>query len=270
MQEFLLDKIIEGRHYLDRQQRHAIEFVARTAVIDNIFLFHGFNYTRQVVAVYLERPVAEQILDMMLVNALLTKIGRAPDHVIALNTHQLSHEAIAIGKFDITGMQWCASENQKKEKEKSHAELTKNDQQPLQSPVPGQARLKMLINVSYHSPATTQIDVMRKTTDTSSSEHNPRSAIFLALSLVPKGRVVTYGGLARLAGLPGKARLVGHCLKELPEDTQLPWHRVINAQGKISLPQNSPGFMEQERRLLAEGVQCVKGKLPLKHYEWPD
>src|SRR5690606_10122678 len=101
-------------------------------------------------------------------------------------------------------------------------------------------------------------------------QDNPRAAVFLALSQIPRGRVVTYCGLARLAGLPGKARLAGRCLKELPEDTQLPWHRVVNAQGKLSLPPDSPGFTEQERRLCAEGVQCVKGKLSLKHYQWPD
>jgi methylated-DNA-protein-cysteine methyltransferase-like protein len=95
-----------------------------------------------------------------------------------------------------------------------------------------------------------------------------KEAILLALHQIPTGRVVAYGQLARLAGLPGAARLVGHVLRELPEASRLPWHRVVNAQGKISLPPDSPGFIEQERRLRAEGVDCVNGKLALKHYQW--
>ena len=73
-----------------------------------------------------------------------------------------------------------------------------------------------------------------------------QSRVFTALAEVPPGTVVTYGQLARLAGLPNGARQVGRILGNLPRDTQLPWHRVINAAGKISLGQESPGFKNRK------------------------
>jgi Predicted methylated DNA-protein cysteine methyltransferase len=95
-----------------------------------------------------------------------------------------------------------------------------------------------------------------------------KEAIFLALKQVPRGKVVTYGQLARLAGLPGAARLAGNVLRDLPTGTRLAWHRVINAQGKISLPPDSPGYQEQIRRLTAEGVEIHNGKVNLLRFGW--
>jgi methylated-DNA-protein-cysteine methyltransferase related protein len=97
---------------------------------------------------------------------------------------------------------------------------------------------------------------------------NNKSAIYLALKSVPAGKVVTYGQLAKIAGLPGAARLVGTTLCQLPENTDLPWHRVINAQGKISMPENSSGYIEQIKRLKAEGVSVNNGKIRLKEFQW--
>lgn len=97
---------------------------------------------------------------------------------------------------------------------------------------------------------------------------NNKSAIYLALRSVPAGKVVTYGQLAKIAGLPGAARLVGTTLCHLPENTDLPWHRVINAQGKISMPENSPGYIEQVKRLKAEGVGVNNGRIRLKEFQW--
>ncbi len=93
-----------------------------------------------------------------------------------------------------------------------------------------------------------------------------REAIYLALMSVPAGNVITYGQLASLAGLPGAARLAGTVLCGLPEKTELPWHRVINAQGKISLPEDSPGHQEQKRRLEAEGIKFNNNKISLRIY----
>ena len=93
-----------------------------------------------------------------------------------------------------------------------------------------------------------------------------REAIYLALMSVPAGKVITYGQLASLAGLPGAARLAGTVLCGLPEKTELPWHRVINAQGKISLPEDSPGYREQKRRLEAEGIKFNNTKISLRIY----
>lgn len=93
-----------------------------------------------------------------------------------------------------------------------------------------------------------------------------REAIYLALMSIPAGKVITYGQLAALAGLPGAARLAGTVLCGLPETTELPWHRVINAQGKISLPTDSAAYKKQRQRLEAEGVQMVNEKISLRIY----
>ncbi|HSC69142.1 MAG TPA: MGMT family protein [Cellvibrio sp.] len=93
-----------------------------------------------------------------------------------------------------------------------------------------------------------------------------REAIYLALMSIPAGKVITYGQLASLAGLPGAARLAGTVLCGLPEKTELPWHRVINAQGKISLPEDSPSYKEQKRRLEAEGIKFNNNKISLRIY----
>ena len=78
--------------------------------------------------------------------------------------------------------------------------------------------------------------------------------IWHIVARIPSGRVATYGQVAELAGLPGRARLVGHTLSRLPADTGLPWHRVVNSQGRLSFPPGSPGHARQRERLEAEGV----------------
>lgn len=99
-----------------------------------------------------------------------------------------------------------------------------------------------------------------------SSSASNREALYLALMSVPAGKVITYGQLAALAGLPGAARLAGTVLCGLPEQTELPWHRVINAQGKISLPENASGYQEQKKRLEAEGIIFTNNKINLRLY----
>jgi methylated-DNA-protein-cysteine methyltransferase-like protein len=88
------------------------------------------------------------------------------------------------------------------------------------------------------------------------------------LAAVPAGRVVTYGQLAELAGLPRAARLVGATLKKLPVDTTLPWHRVINASGRISFPLDSDGYRRQRARLLEEGIDVCGNRISLARYRW--
>lgn len=92
-------------------------------------------------------------------------------------------------------------------------------------------------------------------------------AIWNIVSSIPRGKVASYGQVARLAGLQRRARLVGTALGEAPAG-RLPWHRVINAQGRIALPPNSPGFHEQRKRLREEGVLVVKGRVDLRKYGW--
>ena len=78
--------------------------------------------------------------------------------------------------------------------------------------------------------------------------------IWQVVALIPPGKVATYGDVAAQAGLPGAARRVGRALKFLPNDTQIPWHRVLNAQGRISQPEGSASQYNQRERLEAEGV----------------
>ena len=107
---------------------------------------------------------------------------------------------------------------------------------------------------------------MTKTSTPITSVATNREAIYLALMTIPAGKVITYGQLASLAGLPGAARLAGSVLCGLPEKTQLPWHRVINSQGKISLPIDSASYKKQMQRLKAEGVEIKNGKISLRIY----
>lgn len=95
-----------------------------------------------------------------------------------------------------------------------------------------------------------------------------KTAIYRALHTIPAGKVATYGQIARMANLPGAARLVGNTLRNLPEGSNLPWHRVINAQGKISFPPNSPGYLEQRRRLQNEGIEFQGERINLVKHLW--
>ena len=70
--------------------------------------------------------------------------------------------------------------------------------------------------------------------------------IWHIVARIPSGRVATYGQVAELAGLPGRARLVGHTLSRLPADTGLPWHRVVNSQGRLSFPPAAQAMPDSE------------------------
>ena len=93
--------------------------------------------------------------------------------------------------------------------------------------------------------------------------------IYSVVRQIPKGRVATYGQVARLAGLPGHARQVGYALAALEPDSRVPWQRVINAQGRIS-PRSAPGFDTIQRRLLkSEGIAFEDGgRIDLERYGW--
>ncbi len=100
-------------------------------------------------------------------------------------------------------------------------------------------------------------------------EVNNYTRIYAIVRRVPRGRVATYGQVAALAGLPGAARLVGYALHALRSGTLLPWHRVVNAQGRLSLGRGvAGGDLEQRRRLEAEGVEFVGGRISLRRFGW--
>lgn len=88
-------------------------------------------------------------------------------------------------------------------------------------------------------------------------------AILAAVRAVPRGQVAGYGGIARRAGLPGRARLVARILSG-NQDPALPWHRVLRSDGRIAFPPGSPGFDEQGRRLRAEGVDVKNGRVRMR------
>ena len=86
-------------------------------------------------------------------------------------------------------------------------------------------------------------------------------AIWHAVCTIPRGRVATYGGVARAAGLPGRARQAGYALRVAGDSLSLPWHRVVGAGGRIAFPRASRAHREQARRLRAEGVRVVEGRV---------
>lgn len=94
--------------------------------------------------------------------------------------------------------------------------------------------------------------------------------IYAVVRKIPRGRVTTYGTVARLAGLAGQARLVGYALSALRNGTGVPWHRVINAQGKLSLERAlSSAGLTQRMRLEREGVRVdAAGRVSLATFGW--
>jgi methylated-DNA-protein-cysteine methyltransferase-like protein len=93
--------------------------------------------------------------------------------------------------------------------------------------------------------------------------------IYAVVSRIPRGRVATYGQIARLAGLPRSARFVGYALSALT-DKSVPWHRVVNARGEVSQRSDGDEGAEMQRlRLEGEGVLFDShGRIDLRRYLW--
>jgi methylated-DNA-protein-cysteine methyltransferase-like protein len=92
--------------------------------------------------------------------------------------------------------------------------------------------------------------------------------VYAVVRRVPPGRVATYGQVARLAGLGNHARLVGYALAALPAGTTVPWHRIINARGTVSL-RRSGDSLTQRMRLEREGVRFdVRGRASFATQGW--
>ena len=93
--------------------------------------------------------------------------------------------------------------------------------------------------------------------------------IYAAVAAIPRGRVATYGQVARVAGLPGRARQVGYALHALPPGSPIPWQRVVNARGAISLPELGGAAARQRELLADEGVELdQRGRVDLRRYGW--
>ena len=95
--------------------------------------------------------------------------------------------------------------------------------------------------------------------------------IWEVVARIPRGKVANYGQIARIAGLGKRARLVGYALHSAPDEMVLPWHRVINAQGKISFPRDSDSYQRQRGLLEAEGIVFLGDRVDFKICRWvPD
>ncbi|HEY3289983.1 MAG TPA: MGMT family protein [Anaerolineae bacterium] len=78
--------------------------------------------------------------------------------------------------------------------------------------------------------------------------------VYAIVRMIPRGMVMSYGGVARQSGFPGRARGVGYALHALTPKARVPWWRVINAQGRLSIPNNEVSSIQRDK-LMAEGVQ---------------
>jgi len=91
-------------------------------------------------------------------------------------------------------------------------------------------------------------------------------AVYQIVAAIPKGKVASYGQVAKLAGYPNHSRHVGKLMGRLPKGSKIPWFRVLNSQGKISLAPG-PAYQRQHELLLSEGVEFV-GERVAKGCRW--
>ncbi|SDB85717.1 methylated-DNA-protein-cysteine methyltransferase related protein [Acinetobacter marinus] len=121
-------------------------------------------------------------------------------------------------------------------------------------------------------PAQLMISMNAKSTTNSpktSATKELAEQILAVVALIPYGKVASYGQVARMAGLPKHARLVGKVLGNIDDRSTLPWYRVVNAQGKIRTTMlTEKGQNLQQQLLLAEGVLVKNEKIDLKTYAW--
>jgi methylated-DNA-protein-cysteine methyltransferase-like protein len=88
---------------------------------------------------------------------------------------------------------------------------------------------------------------------------------------IPAGAVASYGQIAEIAGIPRGARQVGYTLRHLPDGSDVPWHRVVTASGRIAFPADSDAYREQRERLIMEGVAVSTGRVDMHRHRWqPD
>jgi methylated-DNA-protein-cysteine methyltransferase related protein len=126
---------------------------------------------------------------------------------------------------------------------------------------------RMFTDVSYRMP-TISTDMPTVNQPEQTPAQMRRTALYLTLAQVPAGCVVSYGELAQLAGLGRAARWVGRTLSQLPEGSKLPWHRVLGAGGRISLPVGSASGDEQRARLRDEGVTVRNNRVDIQRHGW--
>ncbi len=92
--------------------------------------------------------------------------------------------------------------------------------------------------------------------------------IWQVVTTIPEGKVASYGQIADLAGLPGRARLTGKVLGYAPSALKLPWYRVLKSNGQLAFPAGSPMAEKQKGHLQEEGVVVLKNRVRLKDFGW--
>lgn len=98
-----------------------------------------------------------------------------------------------------------------------------------------------------------------------------REDVHAVVRRVPRGRVVAYGAVAAVAGHPGAGRAVGGIMSSLPDDSDVPWWRVINSRGEISIRGMLHGPIVQRKLLEAEGVRFdKKGRVDWRRFGWEE
>ncbi|MHB1327612.1 MAG: MGMT family protein [Gemmatimonadales bacterium] len=110
---------------------------------------------------------------------------------------------------------------------------------------------------------------LRDATSPGHAPHSSYATIYATVRRIPRGKVMNYGAVAALAGLPGRARQVGYAMHALPVGTTVPWHRVVNAQGAISRRAHPGSELTQRVLLEREGVQFNSaGRIDLAIYAY--
>jgi methylated-DNA-protein-cysteine methyltransferase-like protein len=99
-----------------------------------------------------------------------------------------------------------------------------------------------------------------------SNEATLNERVWQVVAMIPAGRVATYGQIGKLAGCG--PRQVGRILSQLPRGSKLPWHRVINAGGRISFEEGTLAYRRQRRRLREDGVIFKGKRVSLREYGW--
>jgi methylated-DNA-protein-cysteine methyltransferase related protein len=92
--------------------------------------------------------------------------------------------------------------------------------------------------------------------------------IWQTVLAIPAGKVASYGQIADLAGLPGRARLVGRCMGYAPKELQIPWYRVLRANGQLAFKAGSNASLKQTGHLQEEGVAVIKNRVKMDEYGW--
>jgi len=92
--------------------------------------------------------------------------------------------------------------------------------------------------------------------------------IWATVSDIPTGSVASYGQIAEIAAIPRGARQVGYALRQLPANSDVPWHRVITSSGRIAFEKGSRAYNRQAKRLMMEDVVILEGRIDMQKYRW--